>query len=88
MEYDKKFLILGNLSAISYKEVFPLLKDNKVWLGASIHSGAVEFKVCSYYDLWTVPSVREDDEGNKFFKIGNARWFTNLKVNYKVKPLD
>ena len=71
MEYDKKFLILGNQTAISFKEVFPFLKENKIWIGASCKS--VSFKTS--FSL----------EPKKF---GNIRWFTNLKANYKVKPLD
>ena len=71
MEYDKKFLILGNQTAISFKEVFPFLKENKIWIGASCKS--VSFKTS--FSL----------EPKKF---GNIRWFTNLKLNYKVKPLD
>ena len=71
MEYDKKFLILGNQTAISFKEVFPFLKENKIWIGASRKS--VSFKTS--FSL----------EPKKF---GNIRWFTNLKLNYKVKPLD
>ncbi len=71
MEYEKKFLILGNQSAIGFKEVFPFLKENKIWIGASRKS--VSFKTS--FSL----------EPKKF---GNIRWFTNLKLNYKVKPLD
>lgn len=43
IEYDKKFLIIGNINAITYKEVFPLIMQNKIWLGASIHSGDRKF---------------------------------------------
>ena len=71
MEYEKKFLILGNQSAIGFKEVFPFLKENKIWIGASRKS--VSFKTS--FSL----------EPKKF---GDIRWFTNLKLNYKVKPLD
>src|SRR3989338_8960391 len=51
MEYDKKFLILGNVNSITYKECFKLIKDNKMWLGASIHSGDREFRVPDNYPL-------------------------------------
>lgn len=43
MEYSKKFIIIGNLNAVTYKEIFPLLKDNKVWIGPSIRSGDRKF---------------------------------------------
>lgn len=49
VEYDKKFLIIGNVNAITYKEIFKLIKDNKLWLGASIHSGDREFGVPEDY---------------------------------------
>lgn len=71
MEYDKKFLIIGELTHINKKEIFPFLKENKIWIGASRKS--VSFKTS--FSL----------EPKKF---GNIRWFTNLKLNYKVKPLD
>lgn len=88
VEYGKKFLIIGNCSSVGCKEIFPLFKENKIWLGASIRSGGVEFEVASYYDLWTATSGREDGKGNIFLKMACVRWLTNLKVNYKVKPLD
>ncbi len=48
-EYNKKFIIIGNVNAITYKEVFPLIKENKMWLGYSIHSGDREFRVPDTY---------------------------------------
>ena len=51
MEYDKKFIIIGNQNAIHYKEIFPLLRDNKMWIGVSIHSGDREFQVPDDYPL-------------------------------------
>ena len=50
-EYNKKFLIIGNVNAITYKECFKLIKENKMWLGASIHSGDREFRVPEDYPL-------------------------------------
>lgn len=87
IEYNKKFLILGNTNAISYKEIFPLLKENKIWLGISIRSGAREFIVPSDYDVSTATGARLDKKGNKFIKIGGIRWFTNLKTEYRQSPL-
>ena len=51
VEYDKKFLIIGNVNAITYKEIFKLIKENKLWLGANIHSGDREFEVPDDYPL-------------------------------------
>ena len=51
VEHGKKFLIIGNVQAITYKEIFPLIKDNKLWMGATIHSGDREFRVPDHYPL-------------------------------------
>ena len=72
VEYEKKFLILGNLNAITYKEIFPLIKDNKLWLG--INNGAKKFEVPENYDL----KETEEIEGKKYCSMGNVIWYTNL----------
>ncbi len=77
MEYNKKFIIIGNMNAITYKEIFPLIKNNRLWLGPSITSGDREFGVPDHYPL-TAASHRIDDEGNKFVRVKGVRWFTNL----------
>jgi hypothetical protein len=77
MEYDKKFLIIGNQNAITYKEIFPLLKGNKMWLGYSIHSGDREFRVPNHYTIYS-PSKRVDSEGNQYVRVVGVRWFANL----------
>jgi hypothetical protein len=82
IEYDKKFLIIGNINAVSYKEIFKYFKENKIWLGASIHSGDREFGVPSYYPL-NAAGVRVDEKGNKFIRVKGVRWFTNL--DYKER---
>ena len=51
VDYSKKFIIIGNVNAISYKEIFPLIKDNKMWIGASIHSGDRKFYVPDDYPM-------------------------------------
>ena len=77
IEYDKKFIIIGNVNAITYKEFFPLIKDNKVWLGASIHSGDREFKIPNDYPL-NASGYRVDDLGNKYIRVKGVRWWTNI----------
>jgi hypothetical protein len=77
VEYNRKFLIIGNINAITYKEVFPLIKENKLWLGASIHSGDREFRVPDDY-LLNAAGYRVDNEGNKYIRVKGVRWFTNL----------
>ncbi len=81
-DYNKKFIIIGNLNAITYKEVFRLIKGNKIWLGQSIHSGDREFRVPEHYPL-NASGSRIDEEGNKYIRVKGVRWYTNL--DYKER---
>ena len=76
-KYQKKFIIIGNVNAITYKEIFNLIKDNKLWLGKSIRSGDREFGVPVDYPM-NAAGCRIDEKGNKFIRIKGVRWFTNL----------
>ena len=78
MKYEKKFLIIGNMNAVTYKEIFPLIKANKMWYGPSIRSGDREFGVPDHYPL-TASSHRTDSSGNKYIRVKGVRWFTNLE---------
>ncbi len=86
MEYEKKFLIIGNQNAITYKEIFPLIKENKVWLGKSIHSGDREFRVPDYYPL-NAAGYRIDKNGAKYIRVKGVRWFTNLDYKERHEKL-
>ena len=86
IEHDKKFIILGNQNAITYKEIFPLIKDDKMWLGASIHSGDREFQVPQDYKIRT-KAFREDEDGNKYIRVPSVRWFTNLEYEKRHEVL-
>ena len=77
MRYDKKFLIIGNMNAITYKEVFPLIKENKLWIGPSITSGDRKFNVPNSYPL-NAANCGTDADGKKFIRVKGVRWFTNL----------
>ena len=77
IEYEKKFIIIGNVNAITYKEVFKLIKENKVWLGQSIHSGDREFRVPDHYPLQAA-GFRVDENGIKYIRVKGVRWFTNI----------
>ena len=83
---DKEFLILGNINAISYKEVFPLIRDNKMWLGPSITCGDREFMIPPEYSTAS-PSLRYDNSGNKYVRVPGVRWFTNLDHGRRHQPL-
>lgn len=85
MEYDKKFLVVGNQNAITYKEIFPLLKENKIWLGYKF--GDMAFTVPHYY---TPRETRywEDESGQKWRSMGNICWFTNLDHSKRHEEFD
>ena len=86
VEHKKKFLIIGNMNAITYKEIFPLIKDQKIWLGASIKSGDREFAVPDHYPL-TAATYRVDKTGRKFVRVKGVRWFTNLDYQQRHEEL-
>ena len=73
VQYNKLFLIIGNVNAISYKESFRLIRENKMWLGASIHSGDREFRVPDSYPL-TAAGQRIDENGIKYIRVKGVRW--------------
>ncbi|MBQ3833673.1 MAG: adenine-specific methyltransferase EcoRI family protein [Bacteroidales bacterium] len=77
MKYEKKFVIIGNQNAITYKEIFPYIKENKMWLGSTL--SFAKFRVPDYYEpratrFWI------DETGQKWRSLGNICWFTNLDI--------
>ena len=86
MEHKKKFLILGNMNALTYKEIFPLIKDNQLWYGASIHSGDRKFYVPDNYPL-KASGCGIDDNGRKFIRVKGVRWYTNLDYETRHEKL-
>jgi len=85
-EYNKKFIIIGNVNAITYKEIFSLIKRGKVWLGESIHSGDREFRVPNDYPL-NAANFRVDENGNKYLRIKGVRWYTNIDYEERHENL-
>jgi len=84
IKHDKKFIIVGNQNAISYKEIFNLIIQNKFWLGNQ--TGDMSFKVPDYYEprdtrYW------EDENGQKWRSLGNGCWFTNLDIAKRQEKL-
>lgn len=77
MEYEKKFLVMGNLNAITYSKFFPLLKERAVHLGSSIGSGNRKFNVPDSYEI-NADSGGVDETGRKFIMFKNVRWYHNL----------
>lgn len=81
IEYKKKFLIIGNINAVTYKEIFKLIKENKVWLGINMGRGISGFIVPEHYELYgTETSI--DELGNRIVSTNNCLWLTNLD-NFK-----
>ncbi len=86
IEGGKKFVILGNVNAVTYKEVFPLIMSDRLWLGPTISSGDREFQVPSTYPL-NAAGTRIDDDGNRFIRVKGVRWFTCLDHGRRHQPL-
>lgn len=85
MEYDKKFLIVGTQNSITTKEIFSLLKENKIWLGHK--AGDMSFIVPDEYEMRDTRSWR-DEKGNNWRSLGNTCWFTNLDHSKRHEELD
>lgn len=85
-EADKQFIIIGNINAITYKETFPLIMTDKMWMGSTIHSGDREFEVPQEYPL-NAAGWRIDESGRKFIRVKGVRWFTNIDHGRRHEPL-
>ena len=83
---QKDFVIIGNMNAITYKEVFPLIMENVAWLGMSISSGDREFRVPDSYPLESA-GWRIDEDGAKYIRVKGVRWFTSLEHGKRHQPL-
>jgi hypothetical protein len=77
IKYDKQFLIIGTWNAITYKEIFPLIKENKVWIGINSNRNFTGFIVPKHYHL-NGTEARIDENGNRIVSTNNTCWFTNL----------
>lgn len=84
MEYNKKFIIIGNQNAVAYKEFFPIFAENKVWLG--YNSGHFWFKVPDSYEEKKT-DFKIDDEGQKWRRMGNICWFTNVDIEKRHEDM-
>ena len=86
MELGKKFIIIGNVNAITYKEIFPLLMGDRMWIGPSIHSGDRAFYVPDDYPL-DAAGCGVDETGRKFIRVKGVRWYTNLDIKQRHEEL-
>lgn len=81
IKYDKKFLIIGHQNAIKYKEIFPLIKDNKLWLGYGFKGGAGHF-ISHYEDTATA-----GDHKDGMIRVSGVTWFTNMEIKKRHEDL-
>ncbi len=81
MKYEKKFIIVGHQNAITYKEIFPLIKENKMWLGYGFKGGAAHF-VSPYEDVATA-----GDHRRGMIRVSGVNWFTNLEIPKRHEEL-
>ena len=83
VDYDMRFLIIGNMNAITYKEIFPLIKDDKMWLGNGFSGGNAYFYIPNAREF--ASGVYDPDTG--LVKFRNVVWFTNLDHGRRHQPL-
>lgn len=82
VEYNKKFIVVGHQNAIKYKEIFPLIRDNKIWLGIGFTGGAGHFLNTQYEDYATAGNHKEG-----MIRVSGVHWFTNLDINKRHEDL-
>ena len=89
MKHKKQFLIIGNVNAITYKEIFPLIRSNELWLGSSISLGDRKFYVPDDYPL-EASGCGIDKDGRRFIRVKGVRWFTNIDhaKRHQMLPLN
>lgn len=89
MEYGKKFLIIGNMNAIHYKEIFPLIKDNKIWTGYKPFGGGMNMiQISEGFDPTKTKSYTINERGQIIKNIMGCIWFTNLDIRKRHEDLD
>lgn len=79
IKYDKRFIIIGHQNAITYKEIFPLIKENKIWLGFGFKGGAGHF-ISKYEDVATA-----GDHKAGMIRVSGVTWFTNLDTSSAMR---
>ena len=84
MEAQKQFIIIGNMNAVTYKEIFPLIKDNKMWLGNGFQNGNAYFRVEAPRESYADGVY---DENTSLVKFRNCCWFTNIDHGRRHQPL-
>ncbi len=85
IEFDKNFIVLGNQNAIIYTEIFPFIRDNKLWLGVD-NGGTKWFQVPDDYEIKTKTRIKTEG-GKKYFSMGSIMWYTNLDTKKRHEEL-
>ena len=85
-DYNKKFLIIGNINCLTYREIFQKIKNNKAWLGNGMGRWISGFIVPESYDLYG-SEARIDENGNRIVATNNCLWLTNLDHGRRHQPL-
>ena len=88
MEYGKKFIIIGNQNAITYKEIFPYIKNNELWLGVSMNGANRWFYAPDTYEVKENAAGYKVENGRKMFFVNGVVWFTNINNQKRNTPLD
>ena len=83
-EYQKKYIIIGNMNAVTYKEIFPMIAENRLWLG--YNSGHFWFKVPDSYEIKKT-DFKIDETGQKWRRMGNICWFTNVDIEKRHEDM-
>lgn len=87
IRYDKKFLIIGNINAITYKDIFHLIQTNQIWLGVHLGRGISGFKVPDYYEMYGT-ETHISTNGDRIISPNNCLWLTNLDVQTRHNILE
>ena len=92
MDYNKKFLIIGNLNAVTYKEIFPFIKDNQLWLGYTYFQGGAAYFV-GRKDLFDAEKISNSKhayikDDKLYWRVNGVRWFTNIEHEKHQSPID
>ena len=92
MKYGKKFIIIGNLNAVTCKGIFPLIKENKVWMGATCFNGGATYFIApsELYDAEKMSNPKNAyfENGKFMWRVNGVRWFTNMEHNKQHTPID
>jgi len=87
VEADKKMALIGNMNSITYKELFPLIKSNLVWLGATNFNNGMYFKVPENFVYAPTYKFEREKNGEKVNRVPSVCWFTNLDHGRRHQPL-